>query len=156
MILYLFYNADLIDDVKKGELKIVYVDDVNFYAEGANFEEAYAKLCDMMSKEGGGQEWSQWHNSWFEMSKLTLVGFSRRHTLDPIRPGKLRPEPRLDLTIDGTVIKPATLQKYLGVLFDQELHWKDQAERMVVKAMKWSLCAQRLARPAVGILPRQM
>ena len=109
----------VIDDVKKGELKIAYVDNVNFYAEGTDFEEAYAKLRDMMSREGGGQEWSQRHNSQFEMSKLTLVGFSRHHTPDPTRPGKLRPEPRLDLTIDGTVIKPATSQKFLGVLFDQ-------------------------------------
>ena len=156
MILYLFYNADLIDDVKKGELKITYVDDVNFYAEGADFEEAYAKLCDMMSREGGGWEWSQQHNSQFEMPKLTLVGFSRCCTPDTTHPGKLRPEPRLDLTIDGTVIKPATLQKFLGVLFDQELCWKDQAERMVVKATKWSLCACQLARPTVSILPWQM
>ena len=29
MILYLFYNADLIDGAKKGEAKIAYVDDAN-------------------------------------------------------------------------------------------------------------------------------
>jgi len=52
MILYLFYNADLIDGARKGELKIAYVDDVNYYAEGANFEEAYATLNDMMLRDG--------------------------------------------------------------------------------------------------------
>ena|SRR6266481_7438543 len=41
MILYLFYNADLLMDVKKQEMKIAYVNDVNFYAEGADFKEAY-------------------------------------------------------------------------------------------------------------------
>jgi len=58
MILYLFYNADLLDNVKKGEAKIAYVDNANFYAEGSSFEEAYGKLCNMMTREGGGQEWS--------------------------------------------------------------------------------------------------
>ena len=80
MILYLFYNADLLMDTNKGEVKVTYVDDANFYAEVANFEEAYGKLKDMMTRDGGGQEWARIHNSRFEMSKLTLVGFSRQHT----------------------------------------------------------------------------
>src|SRR6266481_1136181 len=153
MMLYLFYNADLIENIQKEELKIAYVNDVNFYAEGADFEEVYTKLGDMMAREGGGRDWSHWHNSWFELSKLTLVGFSQWHVPDPDNPSKLRPEPRLNLTIDGVVVKPVTSHKFLGVLFDQELHWKDQAERMVARAMKWTLCARRLARPATGILP---
>ena len=78
MILYLFYNADLLSDANKKETKVVYVDDANYYAEGANFNKAYVKLCDMMTWEGGGQGWLKEHNSRFKMSKLTLVGFSRR------------------------------------------------------------------------------
>ena len=54
MILYLFYNADLMDDVKKGELKIAYVDDVNFYAEGTDFEEAYASRYDVQGRRWTG------------------------------------------------------------------------------------------------------
>ena len=156
MILYLFYNADLIDNAKKGEAKIAYVDDANCYAEGSSFEEAYDKLHDMMSREGGGQDWSQWHNSWFEASKLTLVGFSRRRTPDLACPGKLMPEPRPDFTMGTDTVKPATSHKFLGLLFDQEVHWKEQAERVVAKATKWSLCARGLARHATGISPRQM
>ena len=34
MILYLFYNSDLLEDVGKLETKVGYVDDVNFFAEG--------------------------------------------------------------------------------------------------------------------------
>ena len=37
MILYLFYNADLIAEVKKGEAKIAYVDDTNFTPRVAHF-----------------------------------------------------------------------------------------------------------------------
>ena len=78
MILYLFYNTDLLDGARTGKAKIAYVDDANYYTEGVNFEEAYEKLHDMMVREGGGQDWSCWHNSRFETSKLTLVGFSRQ------------------------------------------------------------------------------
>ena len=58
MILYLFYNADLLEDVKKKEMKITYVDDINFFAEGTNFEEVYKRLHDMMTQDGRGQAWS--------------------------------------------------------------------------------------------------
>ena len=121
MILYLFYNADLIDGAKKGEAKIAYVDNANYYAEGIDFEEAYEKLRDMMTREGGGQDWSRWHNSKFEMSKLTLVGFSRWQAPDPSHLGKLRPESRPNLELNGAIIKPSVSHKFLGVLFDQEL-----------------------------------
>ena len=65
MILYLFYNADLLEDMGKMEMKVGYVDDVNFFAEGHTFNAAYAKLSDMMTWEGGGQDWSKLHDSKF-------------------------------------------------------------------------------------------
>ncbi len=153
MILYLFYNADLLEDVKKKEIKIAYVDDVNFFAEGANFEEVYERLNDMMTRDGGGQAWSREHNSRFEMSKLTLVGFSRRRVPDPARPGKMMPEAHPAFTTCGTTIEAVPSHKFLGVIFDQELRWSEQAERVTAKATKWSLCARRLARPATGVSP---
>ena len=116
------------------------MDDANYYAEGVDFEEVYEKLCDMMVREGGGQDWSCWHNSRFKTSKLTLVGFSRRQALDPMHPGKMRPEPRPDFKLNRAIIKPAISHKFLEVLFNQELCWKEQAERVVVKATKWTLC----------------
>src|SRR6266481_7003922 len=76
MVLYLFYNADLLMTSHKKELKIAYIDDVNFLVEGDNFKEAYKRLNDMMVCEGGGFDWSRDHNSRFELSKLTLVGIS--------------------------------------------------------------------------------
>ena len=54
MILYLFYNADLLEDMGKMETKVGYVDAVNFFAEGRTFNAAYVKLSDMMTWEGGG------------------------------------------------------------------------------------------------------
>ena len=63
MLLYLFYNTDLIASPKKEEVRIAYVDDASYYAEGTNFEEAYDQLHDMMNRDQGGYEWSDQHNS---------------------------------------------------------------------------------------------
>ena len=92
----------------------------------------------------------------FEMLKLTLVGFSRWRTQDPACPGKTVAEPRPNLTLGGTTIKPAKSHKFVGVAFDQELRWRVQAERVVAKATKWTLATHRLARPMVGISSQQM
>ena len=116
MILYLFYNTNLLTDVKRQEMKIGYVDDMNFYAEGVDFKEAYEQLSDMMTWANGGQAWSSDHNSCFEMSKLMLVGFSCWCMSDPQRPSKTMPEVRPALTISGTTIKAAIAHKFLGVI----------------------------------------
>src|SRR6266481_8319014 len=50
MVLYLFYNVDLLMTSHKKELKIAYVDNVSFFAEGDDFNEAYERLNDMMSR----------------------------------------------------------------------------------------------------------
>ena len=95
MILYLFYNLDLPSDAEKGEAKVGYMDDVNFFAEALTFNEAYAKLNDMITYDGRGQDWSRDHNSRFEMSKLTLIGFIHRRVRDPAQLEKLIVEPQL-------------------------------------------------------------
>ena len=74
MILYLFYNSDLLTDVRRMEMKVGYMDDIIFFTEGPTFDDAYAALGHMMTHDGGGLDWSRNHNSKFEMSKLTLVG----------------------------------------------------------------------------------
>ena len=94
MLLYLFYNTDLIASPKKGEAMIAYVDDASYYAEGTNFEEAYDRLHDMMNRDQGGYKWSDQHNSQFEPGKMAIVGFSRRRTADPHCLGRMIPEPR--------------------------------------------------------------
>src|SRR6266481_6081208 len=104
MILYLFYNADLLEDARKLEVKVTYVDDINFYAEGNTFEDAYTRIQDMMARANGRQDWSKNHNSRYELSKLKLVRFSRHQVPDPGRPGRTIPEQHPDLTLQGTCI----------------------------------------------------
>src|SRR5882724_8867336 len=107
MILYLFYNADLLENMGKSEVKVRYIDDINFYAKGSMFEDAYARIWDMMTRANSGQDWLMNHNSIYELSKLKLVGFSRCQVPNPGCPGKTMLEQCPDLTLQGTHIKPS-------------------------------------------------
>jgi Reverse transcriptase (RNA-dependent DNA polymerase) len=89
MILYLFYNADLLDvPTRKGQTAVAFVDDANLYAEGDTYEEVYQSLQEMLMKFNGAKEWTQTHHSRFKKTKFAIVGFSRRRVPDPGRPGE--------------------------------------------------------------------
>jgi hypothetical protein len=81
MVMYQYYNADLLDIPKeKSESAIAYVDDTLLLATAEHFEEVHDKLASMMSREGGVTEWSKMHNSPLEYSKLVLIDFTHRNS----------------------------------------------------------------------------
>ena len=109
MILYLFYNADLLEVATgKGQAAVAYVDDANLYAEGDTYKEAYRSIREMLLKEGGAKEWTQTHQSWFKKSKFAMVGFSCCRVQDPAWPGKTIHEPRPSFTYEDVAILPST------------------------------------------------
>jgi hypothetical protein len=64
MVLYQFYNADLLDiPTRKNEEALAYVDDTILVASAENFEDAHTILVDMMCRKGGVMDWSIMHNS---------------------------------------------------------------------------------------------
>lgn len=78
MILYLYYNTDLLDTATtKNQTAVTFVDDANLYAEGSTYEEAYNSISDMLIKLGGARDWTTTHNSRFEKSKFAILCFSR-------------------------------------------------------------------------------
>ena len=110
----------------------------------------------MMTRADGGQDWLKDHNSRYKLSKLKLVRFSRCQVPNPGHPGRTIPEPHPNLILQGTHIKPSGLHKYLGVMFDRELRWREQMDSVVAKATNWTLCFRHLARPAMGVKPSLM
>ena len=98
----------------------------------------------MLLKQNGAKEWTMFHNSRFKKSKFAVICFSRRQVLDPLRPSKTMPEPWPEFVYEGTHIKPQYQHKFLGVHFDQELHWDIHAEKTLPKAAKWTLQWRRL------------
>ena len=146
MIPYLFYNADMLD-IAHGchELCLGYVDDMALIASVDTFENAHRMLGNMMSRLGGSLQWAAEHNLKFETSKSVLIDFSRAKGVG-----------RLDMSLRGSLIKPSTSHKFLGVQLDQELRWKRQADYALGKASKWMLAFRRLARMASGVNLRLM
>ena len=141
MILYLFYNADLLDiGCGRHEICLGYVDDLALVAMAGNFTDTHRLLNSMITWPEGAGDWSTSHNSKFEASKLVLLDFSCAKNVS-----------RPPMLLQGCTINPQTSHKFLGVMIDQELRWRQQPDYTLAKATKWTLSFQRLARPAMGI-----
>src|SRR6266702_1713140 len=145
MILYQYYNADLIDIPNKAnESAMAYVDDAILIASGANFNETHLTLTDMMTRVGGAIAWSNEHNSCFEFSKLALMDFAHRNSKKERRP----------LSLLNTELLPVQSTKYLGAYFDQHLDWATQHNYAMEKGTKWTAQIRRAAAPSWGITPK--
>jgi hypothetical protein len=145
MVLYQYYNADLLDiPSRKNKDTLAYVDDTILVAATETFTEAHMMLADMMTREGGALEWSRTHNSPLEYTKLVLIDFTHRSSS----------KARTVLHLLQRQIKPSTSTKYLGVIADQSLRWKAQQAYAVGKGTKWAAQIRRLARPTWGITPK--
>ncbi|KAI0364245.1 hypothetical protein BV20DRAFT_919056, partial [Pilatotrama ljubarskyi] len=75
VILYAFYNSELIDsaDRKAGECAVGSMDDVALVTTGKTYEVCHAKVRRFMDREGGAQDWSRSHNSAFSLDKFGLL-----------------------------------------------------------------------------------
>lgn len=74
MLLYILYNADLLElpDNTLNEDAIGYVDDMALIASGSDFIETNNRLMEMMMKDEGGLQRSKDRNSKYEVSKLAV------------------------------------------------------------------------------------
>jgi len=80
MILYVFYNALLIDTAHhKYETSSGFVDDCMYLVIGDFLPETHVMVKDMMERQDGSFLWSTSHNSLFKLSKLILMNFPRSH-----------------------------------------------------------------------------
>ena len=117
MVLYQFYNADLLDiPSAPTEVAAAYVDDTILVATAKTFEDTHKILVEMMTRKNGALQWAKEHNSKFELSKLALVDFAHQ-SKKVCRP---------PLQIADTTVEATKSVKYLGVYLDQHLSWKEQ------------------------------
>jgi hypothetical protein len=158
MILYIIYNADLLEitDNEDYEDAVGYVDNVALLAIGDDFEETTTRLRTMMEKQEGGLQWSESHNSRFEISKSAVLHLSRKTMANPDDNRNKIPLTKPPLTVDGQAIKEVQSYKYLGVQIDAQLRWKEQQQRATSNATKWLLLYRRLTRPLTGTNSRLM
>jgi hypothetical protein len=158
MLLYILYNADLLDlpDNPMAEDAIGYVDDIALLSTGADFEETTNRLKDMMTKEDGGLQWSISHNSRFEVTKSEIIHFTRKTVPDPDNKNARIPPPKPTLTLNQQDVQEVTSFKYLGIQIDSQLRWKEQAQRATANATKWILQFRRLTRVNTGVKAKLM
>src|SRR6266481_3286531 len=143
MLLYLSYNADLLE-VPTGHDKmgLGYVDDMVLMSTAKDFGKAHQRLKQMMVWAGSAVEWSGTHNSPFETTKSVLVDFTRSKTV--VHPSMM---------LSGVTLLPQPTHRFLGVQVDHELQWNHQASSTLVKASKWVLAFRHLAQPSTGVHP---
>jgi Reverse transcriptase (RNA-dependent DNA polymerase) len=145
MVLYQFYNADILDVPNyANETAIAYVDDALIMATANDFTTTHSMLTEMMTRENGIYDWSKTHNSPLEHSKLALIDFAHRNNK------KERP----NLTLPDTTLTPTVSTKYLGIMIDQHLDWKAQHANAIEKGSKWASQIRRITRPSWGITPK--
>ena len=145
MALYQYYNADILEIPRDPqESAEAYVDDAILTVTAKTFGEAHERLADMMTRTGGMIEWSKWHNSSIEYSKLALINFSH--------PGVKKPRP--PLVLPEITVEPSQSAKYLGIVLDQNLNWGPQLAHVRGKGSKWAMQIKRLTRPTWGLTPK--
>ena len=174
-ILFQFYNADLLDVPNRADREdgVAFVDDTAYIATAETMEEAAGKLRDMMERAGGAFEWADTHNCTFAVDKFALVGFTRKkEKVKARRRVRTREEARRrdkqdkkfeyralerpSIALRGTHIHPSKSHKFLGIIIDQELNFKEHAASALAKGTKWVTQYRRLARPSKGVSSRYM
>ena len=153
MILYTYYNADLIDIARgKHELSTGFVDDCTFVATADTLDKTHAILKNMMERANGGLEWSLHHNSPFELLKLAVMDFPRTSRDTASSPLCINKTDSHSIITPHTISKVDTY-KYLGVTFDLKLNWRNYTDRLTAKAIKCTQQLWRLAKTTGGLLP---
>lgn len=123
-ILYLFYNADLIEACKTQETEAVgYVDDVSILAVGPT---AQHNCKTLKGTHRRAEAWAAQHGSQFAPSKYELVHFTR----DP------KANNTHALRLPHATVKASPSCRYLGVYMDTKLRWDYHRERVEVEATK--------------------
>jgi hypothetical protein len=137
MILYIIYNADLLEIAYlPNEEALGFVDDILAMVEGHTLEENVNTITDFMEREGGSFTWSEEHSSNYALDKLAVTHFTRKRMPDPQRPRKTILISAPDLVLRGRKVKVEHSYKYLGIYVDSQLRWTTQTHEAIAKATK--------------------
>ena len=137
-ILYLFYNADLLEQCAGNSVSTLgYIDDVSLLATGVTPQHNTRALKIAHKK---AEDWARKHGSVFATSKYTLVHFTRRRRINNTHP----------LRLPGITITPAQSCRYLGLQMDNKLNWRDHIQHIQQKASKSLAALSALASSSWG------
>jgi len=154
MFIYRFYNASQIEAAtgRRDELAMNYADDATLATAAPTVQEAAEKLKDLFQRQGGPGEWGRTHFSTYEFQKFVAMLMSRRWIEDPEGGSRKVKHPPLTIQIDDEhEVTTSKSHKYLGVIMDNELRFKEHAAYALAKGTKWVGQVKRLSKMARGM-----
>ena len=128
-VLYLFYNADLLDICERpgtNTSALGFVDDINVLAYGKSTEENCKTLEEIHKK---CEKWATRHGSVFAPKKYELIHLSRN-------PKKFNMS--TITRIENSIIEPKTDIRILGLRIDTKLKWGPHVRKIQEKLTKQS------------------
>jgi hypothetical protein len=117
----MYYNADLLEIAPELQYtRLGFIDDIAFGVQGKSGRSNICMLQKIMKET---ENWRRKHGAQFERSKYILVHFTRNRNTESNTP----------LPINGFTIEPSEEAKYLGVIFDKELHFHTHLQYVAKK-----------------------
>ena len=152
--LYNCYSAGQMKalDNQSNELGNTFADDGVCAVSAESLERAGIVLGDMFRRPGGPQEWGRSHHSLYDLAKSGAIAATRKKLVDPNNPRKRIVQPSVTIQLDDDhQVTTTSTQKYLGVIIDSELRFKEQAAYAIGKGTKWANQVQRITKTAKGV-----
>jgi len=148
-----FYNLDLVDTtgLDSSEDTVVFMDDTLLLAWGKSLTAMNEQVKHMMTRKGSRLEWSHTHQCEFTLDKFGIMGLTRRREPDPLTRAKTRLVQRQPIFLQGIKVPATAMHKFLGVMLDQEFHWKEHCHYALQKGVKWVTQYQRLTKVSRGV-----
>ena len=124
-LLFIIYVNDIVNAVKDIKIRL-FADDTALFIHGKDVEMIYNKMKDALIRL----------RDWFESNRLTL---HLDKTCYSIFHGPRKKIPRMydNMSIDGHVIHREHKVKYLGLIIDETLSWKDHVDYVITSLSKF-------------------
>jgi hypothetical protein len=91
---------------------------------------------------GGGFKWSHNHISKFETNKFALIDFTCTITKE---------DKCIPMDLRGTIIKPTPSHKFLGIIIDEHLSWRQHIMYAIGKGTAYTLQLRQLTITSKGL-----
>ena len=139
-ILFMCYNAELLEiPVAYPGVKVQrwgFIDDIAFGVQGMS-DEGNAWILQQMLEDAEG--WRRRHGARFETTKYLLNHFTRK-----------RKPTTATIRVGNVIVSPSENTRYLGVVFDKQLRFKNHLQQVAQKGAKFAHALARIAKVSWG------
>ena len=125
---------------------LLFVDNTTIIIRGNNFVETHAKLQDIMQRQDRVFHWANEQNCKFSIDKFQLLDLSRRSVPNLLNPRLRNPIMCCALVLGNHRIPSKELAKFLGIMVNNKLNWKDQVVVALAKGHMWLMQFGRIRR----------